>query len=394
MDPSMPLVKDENCFFGMKPKALLWWCLLTILAFALGAAGLSHNFLRTDSISAEEFSRIIEDFSEPGGYFFSDNFISNEEEYLKVVDSIKELKSSGGAYIGVGPEQNFTYIARLQPSIAFIVDVRRQAMIQQLMFKALFRLSGDRTDFLARLLSRPLKGPHAPKSHASIDELMRFFSLTPPDAAAFAHNLAEIKSTIRNDFKFPLSENDESSLDYVLDSFRTDGVYISFRMNSWGQRGYGHFPSMREILEQRDPGGKPGNFLADDEDYAIVRNLQRQNRIIPLVGDFAGPKTLKAVASYLKEHSCPVRLFYISNVEQFLFQNGVFDAYVKNVKALPINSKSLLIRSVIGRYRSPYPRPMMATLMQNLSEFLTEYDQGRYTDYWMLSNTPSIIDVR
>ena len=379
--------------YGMKPKTLLWCGLLLSLVLALGAAGLSHNPQRSDSISAEEFSRIIEDFSEPGGYFFSDNFISNEQEYLKVVNKIKELGISGGAYIGVGPEQNFTYIARVRPRIAFIVDVRRQAMIQQLMFKALFRLAEDRTDFLARLLSRPVKGPDAPKSDASIDELMRYFSLTPPDAAAFASNLAEIKKIIRDEFKFPLSQDDGFSVDYVFDSFRTDGVYISFRMDSWGRRGYGHFPSMREILEERDSLGKPGNFLANDEDYAIVRNLQQQNRIIPLVGDFAGPKTLKAVAGYLKKHSCPVSLFYISNVEQFLFQNGAFDAYVKNVKALPIGSGSLMIRSVIARYRSRYPRPMMATLMQSLSGFLTEYDQGRYTDYWMLTNTPSIIDL-
>ena len=220
---------------------------------------------------------------------------------------------------------------------------------------------------------------------------MSYFSLTPPDRKAFASNLAEIKKTIRENFKFPLSEGDSYSLDYVLDSFRGEGVYIAFRLDSFrGRGGFGHFPSMREILEERDPDGKAGNFLADARYYAIVRNLQEQNRIIPVVGDFAGPKALRAIARYLREHSCRVSVFYISNVEQFLFQNDVFDAYVKNVKALPINSNSLLIRSIISRYQSRYRRPMMATLMQNLSEFLREYDQGKYTDYWILANTPTI----
>jgi hypothetical protein len=378
--------------FRTRPKALLWPIFLLSLAVALGITTSSHSSLSPDSISAEEFTQIIEDFSEPGGYFMSDNLVSNEEGYLKVVDKMKELGATGGAYIGVGPEQNFTYIARIQPRIAFIVDIRRQAMIQQLMFKALFRLSENRIDFLARLLSRPLRGPDAPASDATIDELMRYFSTTPADRQAFESNLAEIKRTIREDFKFPLSQSDLSSLDYVCDAFRAEGVYISFRMNSFrGRRGYGFFPSMREILEQRNPKGKQGNFLADDEDYKIVRNLQEQNRVIPVVGDFAGPKALKAIAGYLKKHSCPVSVFYISNVEQYLFQNGVFDAYVGNVKALPINSNSLLIRSVISRYRSRYRRPMMATLMQTLTEFLKKYDQGHYRDYWMLASTPSII---
>ncbi len=374
-----------------RPKALLWCVFILSLGFALGITASSHGPLGSDSIPAEEFTRIIEDFSEPGGYFFSDNLISNEEEYLKIVDKMKELGASGGAYIGVGPEQNFTYIARIRPGIAFIVDVRRRAMIQQLMFKALFRLSENRAEFLARLLSRPLSGPEAPKPSASIDELMRYFSLTPPDLQFFISNLAEIKKTIREDFKFPLSQDDLYSLDYVYDSFRKEGVYISFQLDSlWGRRSFGRFPTMKTILEQRDPNGKPGNFLASDEDYKIVRSLQEQNRIIPIVGDFAGPKALKAIAGYLRKHSYSVSVFYISNVEQFLFENWVFDAYIENIKALPINSNSLLIRSAISRYRSQYRRPMMATLMQNLSKFLREYDQGLYPDYWMLVNTPSI----
>src|SRR6185436_7936591 len=88
-----------------------------------------------ESLSAAEFSRLSREFSEEGGYFRSDNFTSNETSYLHVVDKLKQLGASGGAYLGVGPEQNFTYIAKIRPRIAFIVDIRRQAVIQHLMFK-------------------------------------------------------------------------------------------------------------------------------------------------------------------------------------------------------------------------------------------------------------------
>ena len=108
------------------------------------------------AIPAAEFSRIIREFSEEGGYFRSDNLVSNETAYLHVVDQLQDSGISGGAYLGVGPEQNFTYIAKVRPRIAFIVDIRRQAIIQHLMFKALFRLADTRAKFLSLLFSKTL----------------------------------------------------------------------------------------------------------------------------------------------------------------------------------------------------------------------------------------------
>jgi len=374
-----------------RSKVLLWTALLLGLIVILGIAAAEQSKSNFDSISSKEFTGIIREFSETGGYFISDNFISNEEQYLKVVDKMKELGAAGGAYIGVGPEQNFTYIARIRPQIAFIVDIRRQALIQQLMFKALFQLCETRTDFLARLLSRPIQGLNAPEAEATMDELMSYFSLTPPDPEAFGATLEETKQTIQKKFGFPLSQTDIDSLTYVLEAFRDEGVYVSFRLDYYrGRRGYGHFPSMREILEQRDPKGIPGNFLASDEDYRYVRSLQQQNRIIPLVGNFAGPKTLKAVAQYLEKNSCPVSVFYISNVEQFLFENDEFEAYVENVRALPRKPNAVLIRSVASMFLSRYRRSIMVTMMQDLSGFLGNYDKGAYYDYWILANEPSM----
>ena len=134
----------------LKAVAARRWALVSFTAAIFLAVGLpapAHpsappSAQRTRTISAAEFSRLIREFSEPEGYFFSDNFTSNETAYLHVVDKLKELGVSGGAYLGVGPEQNFSYIAKIRPEIAFIVDIRRQAMLQHLLYKALFHLSG------------------------------------------------------------------------------------------------------------------------------------------------------------------------------------------------------------------------------------------------------------
>ena len=219
--------------FSIRRKALEWSVFVLAVALGLGIAAARFSSPPADSISGAEFTRIIQEFSEPGGYFQSDNLISNEEGYLTIIDKMQELGASGGAYIGVGPEQNFTYIARIRPKIAFIIDIRRQAMVQQLMYKALFHMSKNRTEFLARLLSRPLTGEDAPGPDASMRELMGYFGITAADDGAFASNLAEIKRMILRDFKFPLSENDLSALDYIFEAFRTDGVYISFRMGGF-----------------------------------------------------------------------------------------------------------------------------------------------------------------
>jgi hypothetical protein len=341
--------------------------------------------------SAAQFSRLIRDFSEEDGFFRSDNFTSNETSYLHVVGKLREMHISGGAYLGVGPEQNFTYIAKIRPQIAFIVDIRRQAMIQHLLYKALFRISENRADFLANLLSRPLAGGHAPNQRASLESLLQYFTSAPAPDQAFEANLARVSKTIRQQFQVPLSEHDHERLEYVYAAFRKEGLRISFRAgrtNWWGHSGA--YPTLADLIVQPDLNGDPGNFLATDEDYRFVRRLQLQNRIIPIVGDFAGPKALAAVGEYLRKNGYTVSAFYTSNVEQFLFQNGEFGDFVRNVRGLPIDAGSVFIRAVPTR-RWTHPAQVAGhrttTILQKISVFLDDYDNGAFTDYWNLVTT-------
>src|SRR5262245_1666892 len=105
-------------------------------------------------ISDAEFWKMISRFSEPGGYFQYDIITSNEISYQMVLPDLMRTARTGGAYLGVGPEQNFTYIAALQPKIAFIIDIRREMMLEHLMYKAVFEMSADRAEFVANLFSR------------------------------------------------------------------------------------------------------------------------------------------------------------------------------------------------------------------------------------------------
>src|SRR5678809_849042 len=84
----------------------------------------------------------------------SDTLASNELVFARVVPDLIARTKPSGVYLGVGPEQNFTYIAAIRPKIAFIPDIRRGNLDLQLMYKALFELSADRADFVSRLFSR------------------------------------------------------------------------------------------------------------------------------------------------------------------------------------------------------------------------------------------------
>jgi hypothetical protein len=157
-------------------------------------------------ISDEVFWRMTSEFSEPGGNFTSENFVSNEPNFQQVLTRLKATTKPGGAYLGVGPEQNFTYIAAIQPSIAFIIDIRRQNMIQHLMYKAAFELSADRADFLSILFSR--KRPDGLTGRSTAEELLNDFKGVLPDNALLKTNLQAIEDLLVKQHKYPLEPSD------------------------------------------------------------------------------------------------------------------------------------------------------------------------------------------
>jgi len=66
---------------------------------------------------------------------------------------------------------------------------------------------------------------------------------------------------------------------------------------------------------------------------------------VPVVGDFGGPKAIREVGKYVKSLDAIVAAFYLSNVEQYLAQDGKTSAFFSNVAALPLDDSSTFIRS-------------------------------------------------
>lgn len=296
-------------------------------------------------LSDAEFWELITDFSEPGGSFVSDNFVSNELAFHDVLTTLTDGRPPGGVYLGVGPEQNFTYIAALKPGIAFVFDIRRQNMIEHLTYKALFEISQDRAEFLSRLFSRPRPANLGKDSSAVV--LFNTFHEVEPDQAMYEETVLAVKKQLLTENGFALTADDEAAIAYVLRAFYLGGPNLTYS----GPRpanGRSILPTYEEMLTDSDSNGRPRSFVATEDNFLTVQQLHKDNLIVPIVGDFAGPTAIRAVGQYLRERNAKVTAFYVSNVEQYLFMTENWKKFYANVASLPLDSKSVFIRPLIN----------------------------------------------
>ena len=180
-------------------------------------------------ISDKDFWRMIVDLSEPGGTYPYENFVSNELEYQDVIPALRATTKPGGVYIGVGPEQNFTYAAVLQSKLAFVIDIRRQNMLELLMYKALFDMSPNRADFVSNLFSR--LRPAALDAKASATELFAAYQNVKPDADLLAKNQQAIKAYMSK-HGYELSNEDLKNIENLLAVFSRGGPAINYGFES------------------------------------------------------------------------------------------------------------------------------------------------------------------
>lgn len=320
---------------------------LSLAAVALTPAVASAQLRRNapTSLSDAEFWDLFTTMSEPGGSFASENFVSNEMTFQHVIPVLKRTVTPDGVYLGVGPEQNFTYIANLKPRMAVIFDIRRQNAMAHLMYKAFFETSATRADFVSRLFSRPLAGRVA--STAKVADLFAVATAAARSDSAYDANRRLVFATLVNKHHFALTPGDSAGIEHLLEVFYEAGPEIDYSYRL-GRRGPGpsSYPTFGLLQTLTNADSVQMAFLASEENYRVIREMHQRNLIVPVVGDFAGPKAIRAVGEYLKQRNMTVSAFYLSNVEQYLFQNGVAERFYENVATLPLDSGSTFIRSV------------------------------------------------
>ena len=322
-----------------RPRSIL----VMLLAVSCGGWLLAQEGARLpDRLTDQEFWRLTEELSEPNGYFRSDNLLSNEMGYPTVLDDLVSRTRTGSVYMGVGPEQNFHYLTAIKPKMAFIVDIRRGNLLLQLMYKALFELSADRADFVSRLFTKKRPQGLGPKSTAA-DLMNAYWDIKTSEEAVYKANLQAIKDVLVKKHGFALSADDLAGIEYVYYCFYWYGPginYSSSTSGTWGGR-----TTYGDLMMSTDYTGRDRGYLATDESFAFLKDLEARNLLVPVVGNFAGPKAVRAVGKYVREHGATVAAFYLSNVEQYLYQDGIWGSFCANVATLPLASGSAFIRS-------------------------------------------------
>jgi hypothetical protein len=302
------------------------------------------------SLTDQEFWDLSEQLSEPNGYFRSDNLLSNEMGFQWVIPDLVARTKPGGVYLGVGPEQNFSYIAALKPKMVFITDIRRGNLWTQLMYKALFELSADRVEFVGRLFTKPRPSGLTAQSTGK-DIMDKYWDVSTSDEATFKKNSQDIIDLLTKKRHIPLPPEDQKGIiDDVYYYFYWYGLLINYNSSTGNNngRGGGGMASYYDLMVTSDLAGVPRAYLANDENFHVLKDLEEKNLVVPVVGDFGGPKALRAVGKYVRDHGALVMAMYLSNVEQYLTQDGKWPAFCGNVASMPLDDHSMFIRSSGG----------------------------------------------
>jgi hypothetical protein len=356
---------------------------------AVAVLGASYQTARPslpDRLSDTEFWTLVSDISEPGGVFrLIDNFTSNEPEVGRVFTMLREKGIAGGVYLGVGPEQNLTYIAAIRPAMAFVVDIRRQAVMQHLLFKAIFELATNRADFIALLFSKPR--PADLDDTTAIQRIWSRYAEVPTDRDLASKNATRIVDQLTRTHRFTFTAAESAQLESVRAAFVLYGPDISTR--GWGgvgrAGGSGSGGTFADLTGWAfDDRAEPQSFLSTEENFRFVKALQEKNLLVPVSGDFGGPKAIRGIGAYLQKQGAVVSAFYVSNVEQYLFQDGKARAFYDNVATLPANDMSVFIRPYSLRLERWAGEPLCP-----IAGFIREVRGGR-----ILSNGDALACIR
>ncbi|MCC7009385.1 MAG: hypothetical protein IT184_11245 [Acidobacteria bacterium] len=355
------------------------WLLGVVLALCAASMSVSLGTRAApstlpDRLADSEFWRLVADFSEPNGYFDSDNLLSNEDTFQTVIPELVQTIPPGGVYLGVGPEQNFSYIIAVRPALAFITDVRRGNLHLHLLYKSLIEQSASRAEFLSRLFGRRVPAGVGPGS--TVESLMRAYGEARPDREYVEATMAAVAQNLTQGHGFALDADDLPEIRHVYEQFVAAGPelrFVSSRSGNW-------YPTFAEIQVATDAAGQQRGYLADEQRFQRLRDLQQRNAIVPIVGNFGGPKALRAIGAYVAGHGGVVSVFYTSNVERYLFQDGTWTTFMNNVAAMPLAPHSTFIRSCFDSCSS-FGGSRAVSLLDSMPGLIADLSAGRVRSY-------------
>ena len=245
---------------------------VTLACYVAGLASAPTADL-PQQLNSRDFWKLSEELSEPNGTFRSDNLLSNEIWLQHVIPELTKTAKTGRVYLGVGPEQNFTYIAALKPAMVFIVDVRRGNLQLHLMYKALFEMSNDRAEFVSKLFAK--KRPAGLSATSTALEIFNAYSEVPTSEALFKETLQSMRDHLVKTRNLPLTKEDLDGIEYVANAFYWYGPGINY--NSSGGRMGRMMATYFDLMVATDAEGRSRSYLASEENFKVMKDLHSKN---------------------------------------------------------------------------------------------------------------------
>jgi hypothetical protein len=273
----------------------------------------------------------------------------------------------------------------MRPRAAVIVDIRRDNQLEHLLFKSIFALSRNRGEYLALLFGKATPADTTGAGAQPIDALLVEVTRARADAGRVrARVMAEVRRS-----GIPLAAADLETIARFHGAFIAAGPALRF--TSFGRAPAAGYPDFAQLATERDRDGRQRSFLASETDFQFVKGLEDRNLVIPVVGNFAGPHALAAVADWVKANGEKLSALYASNVEQYLFRDGSFEAFAANVDRFPRDAKSIVIRSCFNFCRGGHPQSVngyySVQMAQLVDSMMALRKAGHLTSYYDLVAT-------
>ena len=259
-------MRNSGCRRGALAPLVLF-CALTLTACD-GWAQVATSRGAIPALSDSAWGALVLSLSEEGGYFDTDNLISNERSYLHVLAPLRRM--GGGAYVEVGPDQSFSYLAAARPAVAFLIDIRRDNLLQHLLLRSLFALSSNRAEYLARLHGRAPPENARAWDDRTLEAILDRVDSLPADPDAVRATRQAVATLVRA-LPLPLSDADLATIERFHQEFVAQGTGLRFRR--FGRAPQPYYPNYRQLLLETEARGLQGSFLVSEEDFRWVKDF-------------------------------------------------------------------------------------------------------------------------
>lgn len=213
---------------------------------------------------------------------------SNEVRHDVWFPYVREL---GGAYLGVGSDQNYTVAAAARSELMFLSDIDRSVVDLHRIYEVLIEASDTPEALLGR------------------------FEQVAADSSA------ELLTAAWAD----LPEPERKRLIRLYRNAR-ETVVIHLR---------------HVIKRHRD--GRPTTWLSDPAMYDHIRALFKADRVRMMGGDLTGANSLQTAAAAARALGIPFRVIYFSNAEEYFDYSKQF---IANINGFPVEDSTVVLRTI------------------------------------------------